>query len=82
MDYKRFDLAISACTELGRRLRVIGDGPQYKALKKIAGPTVEFLGRVSDDELRLNLAGCRALLFPGEEDFESFPLKRRALGDR
>ena len=80
VDYKRFDLAIKACSELGRRLRVIGDGPQYRSLKKIAGPTVEFLGKVSDSELRLNLAGCRALLFPGEEDFGIVPVEAQSFG--
>ena len=80
VDYKRFDLAVSACTELGRRLRVIGDGPQYKLLKKIAGPTVEFLGKVCDSELRLNFAGCRALLLPGEEDFGIVPVEAQSFG--
>jgi glycosyltransferase involved in cell wall biosynthesis len=80
VDYKRFDLAISACTELGRPLRVIGDGPQYKALRRMAGPTVEFLGRVSDCKLRENLASCRALLFPGEEDFGIVPVEAQSFG--
>jgi len=80
VDYKRFDLAVSACTELGRRLRVIGDGPQYKTLRRMAGPTVEFLGKVSDSELRENLAGCRALLFPGEEDFGIVPVEAQSFG--
>jgi glycosyltransferase involved in cell wall biosynthesis len=80
VDYKRFDLAISACTELGRRLKVIGDGPQYKHLRKLAGPTVEFLGKVNDSELRLNLASCRALLFPGEEDFGIVPVEAQSFG--
>jgi glycosyltransferase involved in cell wall biosynthesis len=80
VDYKRFDLAIRACTKLGRRLRVVGDGPQYKALRKIAGPTVEFLGRVDDSLLRENLAGCRALLFPGEEDFGIVPVEAQSFG--
>jgi len=80
VDYKRFDLAVSACTELGRRLRVIGDGPQYKALRQMAGPRVEFLGKVSDGELRENLAGCRALLFPGEEDFGIVPVEAQSFG--
>lgn len=80
VDYKRFDLAVAACTELGKRLRVVGDGPQYKALKRIAGPTVEFLGKVSDRELRENLARCKALLFPGEEDFGIVPVEAQSFG--
>ena len=80
VDYKRFDLAVSACTQLGRRLRVIGEGPQYKALRRLAGPSVEFLGRVSDSEIRENFAGCRALVFPGEEDFGIAPVEAQSFG--
>ncbi|HVJ04607.1 MAG TPA: glycosyltransferase [Candidatus Saccharimonadales bacterium] len=80
VDYKRFDLAVSACTKLGRRLKIIGGGPQYKALRRMAGPSVEFLGRVSDEELRKHLAGCRALLFPGEEDFGIVPVEAQSFG--
>jgi len=78
--YKRFDLAIAACTQLGRRLKIIGSGPQEKILRRMAGPTVEFLGWLSDDELRKNLAGCRALLFPGEEDFGMVPVEAQSFG--
>ena len=80
VEYKRFDLAIAACTQLRRQLKIIGPGPQEKALRRIAGPTVEFLGRVSDAELRENLAGCRALLFPGEEDFGIVPVEAQSFG--
>jgi glycosyltransferase involved in cell wall biosynthesis len=80
VDYKRFDLAVEACTRLGRPLRVIGAGPQYKALRRMAGPTVQFLGKVCDEELRKNLAGCRALLFPGEEDFGIVPVEAQSFG--
>lgn len=80
VDYKRFDLAIRACTELGRQLKIIGDGPQYRQLRRIAGPTIEFLGSVSDDELRINLAGSQALLFPGEEDFGMVPVEAQSFG--
>lgn len=80
VDYKRFDLAVSACTQLGRPLKVIGAGPQLKALRRMAGPTVEFLGQVSDEELRRHLAGCRALLFPGEEDFGIVPVEAQSFG--
>jgi glycosyltransferase involved in cell wall biosynthesis len=80
VDYKRFDLAISACTKLGKKLRVIGGGPEFKKLRKMAGPTVTFLGKASDSELRENLAGCRALLFPGEEDFGIVPVEAQSFG--
>jgi Glycosyltransferase len=78
--YKRFDLAVEACTRLGRPLRVIGEGPELAALRKIAGPTVKFLGRVSDQELRENLSNCRAMLFPGEEDFGIAPVEAQSFG--
>jgi glycosyltransferase involved in cell wall biosynthesis len=80
VDYKRFDVAVRACTQLGRRLRVVGGGPELENLKRMAGPTVEFLGKVNDDELRENLAGCRALLFPGEEDFGIVPVEAQSFG--
>jgi glycosyltransferase involved in cell wall biosynthesis len=80
VDYKRFDLAVAACTKLGRRLRIIGGGPREKTLRRMAGPTVEFLGPVSDGEVRANLAGCRALLFPGEEDFGIVPVEAQSFG--
>ena len=80
VDYKRFDLAVTACNQLGKRLKVIGDGPQYNALKKMAGKTVEFLGRVGDSEMRAQVAGCRALLFPGEEDFGIVPVEVQSFG--
>ena len=80
VDYKRFDLAVGACTKLGAPLKVIGVGPCYRALRRMAGPTVEFLGKVSEDELRRTLAGCRALLFPGEEDFGIVPVEAQSYG--
>lgn len=67
--YKRVDLAIQACTALNRRLVVIGAGKERKQLEKLAGPTVEFRGKVPFPELKQALARCRALLFPGIEDF-------------
>ncbi len=67
--YKRVDQAVAACSAMGRKLRVVGDGPRYKMLKRAAGPSVEFCGRVSDEELRGLYARCRAFLQPGEEDF-------------
>lgn len=80
VEYKRFDLAVAACTQLRRPLKIIGVGPREKVLRRMAGPTVEFLGRISDGELRENLAGCRALLFPGEEDFGIVPVEAQSFG--
>src|SRR5579872_4789964 len=67
--YKRLDYAVRFFARTGRRLRVAGDGPEFKGLRKIAGGAVEFCGRVSDGELRDLYAHCRALVMPGEEDF-------------
>jgi glycosyltransferase involved in cell wall biosynthesis len=78
--YKRNDLAIEACKRMGRRLRIIGDGPEYKNLKRMAGSAVEFLGSASDAEVRENYSKCRALLFCGEEDFGIVPVEAQAYG--
>lgn len=78
--YKRADIAINACNMMERRLIVIGDGPDAKRLRKIAGPTIEFLGRVPDDILSEHYARCRALLFPTEEDFGIVPVEAMASG--
>jgi len=69
VSYKRIDLAVRVFSKNGRALRIAGDGPEYARLKKIAAPNVQFLGRVSDDDLRSLYARCRAFLMPGEEDF-------------
>jgi glycosyltransferase involved in cell wall biosynthesis len=78
--YKRFDLAVEACTKLGKKLVVIGAGPEEEALKKLAGPTVEFKGKVSDEELRQVYAECRAMFFPPLEDAGMTPLECMACG--
>ena len=65
---------------MGRRLKIIGAGPSENSLRRMAGPSVEFLGPVNDVELRENLAGCRALLFPGEEDFGIVPVEAQSFG--
>jgi glycosyltransferase involved in cell wall biosynthesis len=78
--YKRVDLAIEACNRLGRRLRVVGGGPELKRLKKMAGPTIEFLGRLDEKELRECYARCRAFLFPAEEDFGIVPVEAQSFG--
>jgi glycosyltransferase involved in cell wall biosynthesis len=78
--YKRIDLAVRACTEIRRNLLVLGDGPDRKALEEMAGPSVKFLGRVSDSDVEHYVSRCRALLFPGEEDFGMAPLEVAAAG--
>jgi glycosyltransferase involved in cell wall biosynthesis len=78
--YKRIDFAIEACNRLERRLRIVGTGPEYKRLRRMAGPTVELLGRVDEHSLRESYAHCRALLFPGEEDFGIVPVEAQSYG--
>src|SRR3569623_133871 len=67
--YKRLDYAIRYFARSGRRLKVVGAGPEYKSLRKLAGPSVEFCGRVTETGLRDLYSRCRALVVPGEEDF-------------
>jgi glycosyltransferase involved in cell wall biosynthesis len=67
--YKRHSIAIRAFNELRLPLKIIGRGPELKRLKKIAGPTIEFLHRTDDEELKQYYADCQAVIFPQEEDF-------------
>ena len=69
MSYKRISDAVLCFSRTNRRLKIVGDGPEYAALKRMAGATVEFCGRVPDCELRDLYARCRAVVIPGEEDF-------------
>jgi glycosyltransferase involved in cell wall biosynthesis len=78
--YKRVDAAVREFSRSGRPLRIAGDGPEYRALRGMASGNVEFLGRVSDAELREQLARCRAFLLPGEEDFGIAPVEALASG--
>ncbi|MHB8240612.1 MAG: glycosyltransferase [Solirubrobacteraceae bacterium] len=78
--YKRVDLAVRACAQLGVGLKVAGDGRALDAAKELAGPQTEFLGRISDAELPDLLAGARALLFCAEEDFGIVPVEAQAAG--
>ena len=80
MPYKRIDLAIEACQRMNRRLVIIGDGPDRARLEKMADDRVEFLGRQPDKIVNYYAARCRALLFPGEEDFGMAPLEANAAG--
>lgn len=77
---KRIDLLIHACNALGRKLIVSGWGPEEQALKKIAGKTIEFVGRVPDDQLRALYANCRALLFAADDDFGIVPVEAQSYG--
>jgi glycosyltransferase involved in cell wall biosynthesis len=78
--YKRIDLAVQACTQLGLPLLVGGKGRDRERLKAMAGPTVQFLGFVPDDDLPDLFARCRAFIFPGLEDFGITPVQAQAAG--
>lgn len=67
--YKRLDYAIRVFGKTGRRLKVVGHGPDYSRLKKLTAGSVEFCGRVSDIELVELYSRCTAFVMPGEEDF-------------
>jgi len=67
--YKRIDLAIQACNRLHLPLRIIGSGNELTRLKKMAGPTVTFLGNLTDDEVITYYKSCQGFIFPGREDF-------------
>ncbi len=78
--YKRIDLAVQAATRLGLPLKVSGKGRDLERLQAMAGPSVEFLGYVPDDDLPDLMARCKAFLFPGLEDFGITPVQAQAAG--
>jgi glycosyltransferase involved in cell wall biosynthesis len=78
--YKRLDLAIAACQRLRRPLVIIGSGQDDRRLRSLAGPAVHFLGWQPDTVIRDHYRRCRALLFPGEEDFGIAPVEAQACG--
>ncbi|MGH2514546.1 MAG: glycosyltransferase, partial [Ktedonobacterales bacterium] len=78
--YKRIDLAVKAFSMLGLPLRIIGTGRDEKRLRRMASKNIEFLGRLPDDEVRAQMARCRAFIFPGEEDFGLTPVEAMASG--
>jgi glycosyltransferase involved in cell wall biosynthesis len=78
--YKRIDLAVEACMRTGRKLVIIGDGPDRARLETMADANITFLGRVADDVVSDYASRCRALIFPGEEDFGMTPLEVNAAG--
>jgi glycosyltransferase involved in cell wall biosynthesis len=78
--YKRIGQAVAACTRSGRRLTVIGEGPERARLQAMAGRSVAFLGWQPDAVIREHYRDCRALLFPGDEDFGIVPIEALACG--
>ena len=80
MPYKKVDLAVRVYTRNGWPLKVVGAGGCEAALRAAAGPTVQFLGRLSDEEVVGLYRRCRLLVFPGEEDYGIVPLEAQACG--
>jgi glycosyltransferase involved in cell wall biosynthesis len=78
--YKRIDCAIDAFNRLGRRLLVLGTGPERARLERRAGPSISFLGHLPDAEVAALLGRCRALVQPGEEDFGIASVEAQAAG--
>ena len=81
--YKKFDFAIevfNALRDKGLKLKIIGGGPDYKRLKKMAKDNIEFLGLVSDEELASYYSHTQAVIFPQEEDFGLIPIEAMASG--
>jgi glycosyltransferase involved in cell wall biosynthesis len=80
LPYKRVDLIVRAATRAGIGLDVVGVGPSLDSLRAIAGPTVEFHGRVDDEGVVQLLQGCRALCVAATEDFGIVPVEANAAG--
>ena len=78
--YKRIEMAIEACARLGAPLRIVGDGPDRAELQRRAGPTVEFLGHLTDEAVREEYRRALAVIMPGEEDFGIVPVEAQACG--
>lgn len=78
--YKKIDLAINLFNKIGRCLVIIGDGPQMEYLKNIASDNIDILGYKDDETVKEYIENCRALIFPGEEDFGIVPIEAAAAG--
>lgn len=78
--YKRLDIAVEACNRLQLPLWIVGDGRDRPALERIAGPTIRFLGTVTDEQKFFLYARCRAAIFPAEDDFGIAQVEVQAAG--
>ncbi|HWT92372.1 MAG TPA: glycosyltransferase, partial [Solirubrobacteraceae bacterium] len=80
MPHKRIDVAVEAFNRLGLPLTIVGNGPDARRLRRLAGPTVEFTGRVSDAEVERLLAEARALVVTATEEFGIAAVEAQAAG--
>jgi len=78
--YKRIDLAVKAYTRLNRPLVIVGTGTEHTSLRRLAGSSIRFAGWRQDPQIRELYRHCRALIFPGEEDFGIVPVEAQACG--
>jgi glycosyltransferase involved in cell wall biosynthesis len=78
--YKRFDLAVAACTQLNLPLTVVGTGPDHKQLTKMAGPSIKFVGSPNDKDIVGFFQSAEAFIFPGIDDFGITPVEALAAG--
>ncbi|MGN6698799.1 MAG: glycosyltransferase [Thermomicrobiales bacterium] len=78
--YKRLDIVIEAFNLLGKPLWIAGAGRDRAALERLTGPTIRFLGRVSDEEKHRLYAHCQATIFPAEDDFGIAQVEAQAAG--
>lgn len=78
--YKRLDLAVLAYTQMGFPLKIVGTGTEFRRLRALAGPRIEFTGWLPDERIRDLYRHCRFLVFPGEEDFGLVPVEVQACG--
>ncbi|MGK2908461.1 MAG: glycosyltransferase [Sphingobium sp.] len=80
VDHKRVDLIIAACNRLGRKLVIVGSGPEEARLRAMAGPTIQFTGRVDAEVLEAHFRKARAFLFAGDEDFGIATVEAQSYG--
>ncbi len=78
--YKRLDIAIEAFNKSGKRLVIIGTGNSEAGLKRAASSNIEFLGWLSNEDIADYYSRCKALIFPGEEDFGIVPVEAQSCG--
>jgi glycosyltransferase involved in cell wall biosynthesis len=78
--YKKIDLAVQLFNKIGRQLVIIGEGSHKRYLQAIAAENIDFLGFKNDEEVREYIQNCRALIFPGEDDFGIVPVEAMACG--
>lgn len=80
LSYKGIDRAVEAFNRMGKRLVIVGDGADRERIRELAMPNIEVKGLLPDDEVEKLMSHCRALVFPGEEDFGITPVEAMACG--